>query len=187
MAPHRSKDKVDQTKEWQELYKEDDKLKQEFNDEFGDMEELTKEVDKDGDGIDDNTGQPITGIGEVKGTFADAGKKKDTESPEESKDLESWNKWVAAAEEEVTKETIDKRVQEVASQENDKVWNDAKRKWKEENPNQNAKDWKHAYISGRIHELPWATLVNNEQEGYVQNAEQSESSVWNKLQDSDNK
>ena len=181
------KDKVDQTKEWQELYKEDDKLKQEFNDEFGDMEELTKEVDKDGDGIDDNTGQPITGIGEVKGTFADAGKKKDTESPEESKDLESWNKWVAAAEEEVTKETIDKRVQEVASQENDKVWNDAKRKWKEENPNQNAKDWKHAYISGRIHELPWATLVNNEQEGYVQNAEQSESSVWNKLQDSDNK
>ena len=181
------KDKVDQTKEWQELYKEDDKLKQEFNDEFGDMEELTKEVDKDGDGIDDNTGQPITGIGAVKGTFADAGKKKDTESPEESKDLESWNKWVAAAEEEVTKETIDKRVQEVASQENDKVWNDAKRKWKEENPNQNAKDWKHAYISGRIHELPWATLVNNEQEGYVQNAEQSESSVWNKLQDSDNK
>ena len=187
MAPHRSKDKVDQTKEWQELYKEDDKLKQEFNDEFGDMEELTKEVDKDGDGIDDNTGQPITGIGAVKGTFAGAGKKKDTESPEESKDLESWNKWVAAAEEEVTKETIDKRVQEVASQENDKVWNDAKRKWKEENPNQNAKDWKHAYISGRIHELPWATLVNNEQEGYVQNAEQSESSVWNKLQDSDNK
>ena len=187
MAPHRSKDEVDQTKEWQELYKEDDKLKQEFNDEFGDMEELTKEVDKDGDGIDDNTGQPITGIGAVKGTFAGAGKKKDTESPEESKDLESWNKWVAAAEEEVTKETIDKRVQEVASQENDKVWNDAKRKWKEENPNQNAKDWKHAYISGRIHELPWATLVNNEQEGYVQNAEQSESSVWNKLQDSDNK
>tara|TARA_R110002074_G_scaffold130198_2_gene271642 strand:+ start:4553 stop:6511 length:1959 start_codon:yes stop_codon:yes gene_type:complete len=187
MAPHRSKDEVDQTKEWQELYEEVDKPKQEFNDEFGDMEELTKEVDKDGDGIDDNTGQPITGIGAVKGTFADAGKKKDTESPEESKDLESWNKWVAAAEEEVTKETIDKRVQEVASQENDKVWNDAKRKWKEENPNQNAKDWKHAYISGRIHELPWATLVNNEQEGYVQNAEQSESSVWNKLQDSDNK
>ena len=177
----------DTTKEWQELYEEVDKPKQEFNDEFGDMEELTKEVDKDGDGIDDNTGQPITGIASANGKFSDAGKKKDIESPEESKDLESWNKWVAAAEEEVTKETIDKRAQEVESQENDKVWNDAKRKWKEENPNQNAKDWKHAYISGRIHELPWAILINNEQEGYVQNAEQSESSVWNKLQDPDNK
>jgi len=38
-------------------------------------------------------------------------------------------------------------------------------------------------VSGRIHVLPWAP----EQEGYVQNAEQSESSVWNKLQDSKNK
>ena len=175
----------DTTKEWQKLYEEVDKPKQEFNDEFGDMEELTKEVDKDGDGIDDNTGQPITGIGAVKGTFADAGKKKDTESPEESKDLESWNKWVAAAEEEVTKETIDKRAKEVEVQEGDRVWNDAKRKWKEANPDQNIKDWKHAYISGRIHELPWAPV--DEQEGYVQNAEQSESSVWNKLQDPNNK
>jgi hypothetical protein len=175
----------DTTKEWQELYEEVDKPKQEFNDEFGDMEELTKEVDKDGDGIDDNTGQPITGIGAVTGTFAEAGKKKGTESPEESNDLESWNKWVAAAEEEVTKETIDKRAKEVEVQEGDRVWNDAKRKWKEANPDQNIKDWKHAYISGRIHELPWAPV--DEQEGYVQNAEQSESSVWNKLQDPNNK
>ena len=45
------------------------------------------------------------------------------------------------------------------------------------------KDWKQAYVSGRIHVLPWAP----EQEGYVQNAEQSESSVWNKLQDDNNK
>ena len=37
----------------------------------------------------------------------------------------------------------------------------------------------------RIHELPWAPV--DEQEGYVQNAEQSESSVWNKLQDPNNK
>ena len=34
--------------------------------------------------------------------------------------------------------------------------------------------------------LPWAPTVN-EQEGYVQNAEQSESSLWNKLQDDNNK
>ena len=143
-------------------------------------------VDKDGDGIDDNTGQPITGILATKGSFGEP-KKKDIESPEESNDLESWNKWVAAAEEEVTKETIEYRAKEVEVQEGDRVWNDAKRKWKEANPNQKAKDWKQAYISGRIHELPWAQLVKDDYDGYVQNAEQSAKSVWNKLQDPDNK
>ena len=94
---------------------------------------------------------------------------------------------VAAAEEEVTKETIEYRAKEVEVQEGDRVWNDAKRKWKEANPNQKAKDWKQAYISGRIHELPWAQLVKDDYDGYVQNAEQSAKSVWNKLQDPDNK
>jgi len=167
----------DTTKEWQELYKEDDKLKQEFNDEFGDMEELTKEVD--------------------------AGKKKDIESPEELKeepsDVEQWNKWVAAAEKEVAQEQavmfgddnlkskeIKERANLVAKYEKDTEWNKSKRKWKDDNPDQSIKDWKQAYVSGRIHELPWAP-IENEQEGYVQNAEQSESSVWNKLQDTDNK
>lgn len=146
-------------------------------------------VDKDGDGIDDNTGQPITGILATKGSFGDS-KKKDIGSQEELKnpsDIEQWNKWVEAAEEEVTKETIDKRAKEVEVQEGDRVWNDAKRKWKEANPTQNAKDWKHAYISGRIHELPWAQLVVDDYNNYVQNAEQNENSVWNKLQDDKNK
>ena len=68
------------------------------------------------------------------------------------------------------------------------------------------KDWKHAYISGRIHELPWQQYLNYqdkevqdalesrikpdlteviEPESYKQNEEQSENSVWNKIRDKD--
>jgi hypothetical protein len=130
-------------------------------------------------------------------------KKKEQESSvelkEEPSDIEQWNKWVAAAEEEVTKEQavmfgkdnlknteIKDRASLVAKYENDVEWTTAKRKWKDDNPDQNIKDWKQAYVSGRIHELPWAPTVD-EQKGYVQNAEQSESSVWNKLKDNNNK
>jgi len=130
-------------------------------------------------------------------------KKKEQESSEELKeepsDVEQWNKWVEAAEAEVAKEQavmfgddnlkskeIKERATLVAKYEKDAEWNKAKRKWKDDNPDQNIKDWKQAYVSGRIHELPW-TPKKVEQEGYVQNAEQSESSVWNKLQDDNNK
>ena len=130
-------------------------------------------------------------------------KKKEQESSEELKeepsDIEQWNKWVQAAEKEVAQEQavmfgddnlkskeIKERATLVAKYENDAEWTKAKRKWKDDNPDQSIKDWKQAYVSGRIHELPWAP-IENEQEGYVQNAEQSESSVWNKLQDDNNK
>jgi len=130
-------------------------------------------------------------------------KKKEQESSEELKeepsDVEQWNKWVAAAEKEVAQEQavmfgddnlkskeIKERANLVAKYEKDTEWNKSKRKWKDDNPDQSIKDWKQAYVSGRIHELPWAPTVD-EQEGYVQNAEQSESSVWNKLQDPNNK
>ena len=89
-------------------------------------------------------------------------------------------------EDNLKKNEIKERATLVAKYEKDVEWNKAKRKWKDDNPDQSIKDWKQAYVSGRIHELPW-TPKENEQEGYVQNAEQSESSVWNKLQDPDNK
>ena len=85
----------------------------------------------------------------------------------------------------------------VAKYEYDAEWAKAKRKWKKENPESNIKDWKQAYITGRIHELPWAQYVEQEQrikpdlteviepEGYKQNAEQSDNSVWNKIRKQD--
>ena len=128
-------------------------------------------------------------------------KKKEVESSEELEeeptDVEQWNKWVEAAEKEVAKEQaimfgednlkkheIKNRASLVAKFEQDAEWNAAKRRWKEDNPDQNIKDWKQAYVSGRIHELPWAP---NRDEGYQQNSEQNENSVWNKIQDRNNK
>ena len=151
--------------------------------------------------------------------------KKDSESSVESKsDLDNWNEWVEAAnkaageekatqqegmlfgEDNLKKTEIKERANLVAKYEQDNAWNEAKRVWKAKNPDQNLKDWKHAYISGRIHELPWQQYLNYqdkevqdalesrikpdlteviEPEGYKQNEEQSENSVWNKIRDKD--
>ena len=49
----------------------------------------------------------------------------------------------------------------------------AKQAWKEDHPDQTIKQWKERYIHGRVDELPWI--------GYVQNSEQDENSIWNKI------
>ncbi len=140
--------------------------------------------------------------------------KKDTESSVESKsDLDNWNEWVEAAnaeaeaeakaegmlfgEDNLKKQEIKDRANLVKQYETDAEWTKAKRRWKEENPEGNIKDWKQAFISGRIHELPWASYVEKDQrikpdltevvepENYQQNAEQSENSVWSKIRKDD--
>ena len=123
--------------------------------------------------------------------------KKELESSEESKDINQWNNWVEAANKEAETEAF--RAQLVEEQDHSDIWTEAKRKWKQANPNLNVKDWKQAFISGRIKELPWAPLVDDTIEDmksknewpntteYVQNEEQSESSVWKKIQDNNNK
>ena len=45
----------------------------------------------------------------------------------------------------------------------DAEWNKAKRQWKEDNPDQSIKDWKQAFVSGRIHVLPWAPKKDEQQ------------------------
>ena len=150
--------------------------------------------------------------------------KKDTESSEESKtDLDNWNEWVDAAnkaaeqekvtedssvmfgEDNIKKNEIKDRAKKLQVMEEDAEWSKAKRKWKVENPDQNIKDWKQAYIVGRIHQLPWASYVQGSETadeekdrikpdlttviepGYVQNEEQTDNSVWKKIRDKDNK
>ena len=82
---------------------------------------------------------------------------------------------------------IKERVTEVAKHADDEVWIEARRKWKDENPEENVKDWQQAYISGRIHELPWDVSYIAKDEkgkqftGYVQNNEQDENSIWQKI------
>ena len=139
--------------------------------------------------------------------------KKDTESSEGSKtDLDNWNSWVEAANAEAVKdlgevftpEQITERAKLLETYENDNEWTKAKRRWKDDNPDQNIKDWKQAYITGKIEDLPWARFVSNpevleeeigrlkpdlteviEPQGYKQNEEQSDKSVWNKIRDKD--
>ena len=52
-----------------------------------------------------------------------------------------------------------------------------KRQWKNDNPNENLKSWKTLYIQGRIDKLPWVP----DEEGYVQNSEQSDDTLWKRL------
>ena len=53
-----------------------------------------------------------------------------------------------------------------------------KQQWKAEHPNENLKMYKKLYIHGRINSLPWIP-----EEGYVQNAEQSNNSIWKEIRD----
>ena len=149
--------------------------------------------------------------------------KKDTASSEESKTyLDNWNEWVEAANAEAAKEAqqegmlfgddnlkkteIKERASLVQKYDQDNAWSEAKRIWKSKHPDQNIKDWKHAFISGRIHELPWQQYLDYqdkevqealesrikpdltevvEPDGYKQNAEQSDKSVWSKIRDNE--
>jgi hypothetical protein len=54
----------------------------------------------------------------------------------------------------------------------------AKLRWKAEHPDQNLKFWKDQYIKGKIDELPW------ENQSYQQNEEQSDSSIWKQIRQS---
>jgi hypothetical protein len=113
----------------------------EFDDEFGDIEELQKEA---------------------------ADQKK---SPEESNDLDNWNKWVAAAEEEVAKEETDPKnnipdtanrvfyPEELDNQEYI-MKEKGKQVVKETKPDSNNPDTK---------------------DSYIQNEEQNDSSLWKRL------
>jgi len=114
-------------------------LDKEFDDEFGDIEELQKE-------------QP----------------KKKVESSDVSKEREL----------------------ELEEQEEDLDWKDAKQRWKDDHPQSTIKNYKNMYIRGVINKLPWETYLTKpdtidspSQEGYIQNEEQSNESIWKRIGD----
>ena len=113
-----------------------EEIDNEFDDEFGDIEELQKEA---------------------------ADQKK---SPEESDDLDNWNKWVAAAEEEVAKE---KDIPDTAN----------RMFYPEELDNQE-------YImkeNGKqvVKETKPDSNDSSTKDSYIQNEEQNDSSLWKRL------
>jgi hypothetical protein len=65
------------------------------------------------------------------------------------------------------------RTKELEEAEESEEYKNAKQAWKAEHPDQTVKFWKDQYIKGKIDELPW--------EQYVQNAEQSNNSIWQRI------
>ena len=69
--------------------------------------------------------------------------------------------------------------------EQDDAWVTARADWEVANPEVSREAWKDAFSKGEIDSLPWETPVQadnyNTSEGYQQNAEQSESTLFNKL------
>lgn len=78
-----------------------------------------------------------------------------------------------------------KREADYKLKEQDETFQLNKTTWKEANPDQTLKHYKNLYVKGLIDSLPWeqtATDDNyNTSEGYQQNAEQSDNTLFNKL------
>ena len=73
-----------------------------------------------------------------------------------------------------------------ADREQDDAWVTDRAIWEANNPDADRAAWKHAFETGEIDSLPWETTAapdnyNSTSEGYQQNAEQSESTLFNKL------
>ena len=74
-------------------------------------------------------------------------------------------------------------------------WSEAKRKWKDENPNLTIKAFKEKYLLGEIDSFPWETYLDKEDSsdsikttvdsGYIQNEEQTDETAWRRVRDKD--
>jgi FtsZ-binding cell division protein ZapB len=72
-----------------------------------------------------------------------------------------------------------------ADREQDDAWVTDRAIWESNNPDQDRDAWKNAFEKGEIDSLPWETTIEPDnysvQEGYQQNAEQSDNTLFNKL------
>ena len=72
-----------------------------------------------------------------------------------------------------------------ADREQDDAWVTDRAIWESNNPKEDRDAWKNAFEKGEIDSLPWEQPVEpdnyNASEGYQQNAEQSENTLFNKL------
>ena len=78
-----------------------------------------------------------------------------------------------------------KREADYELKEKDEIFQLNKATWKDANPDQTLKHYKNLYVKGLIDSLPWETPPQDDnykaQEGYQQNAEQNENTLFNKL------
>ena len=92
--------------------------------------------------------------------------------------------------EELDKPTVQKYTEEQLDElDLQPEWQDAKQRWKTDNPNETLKEHKQKYKAGIINTLPWEDYVQPELDStdtkteYIQNQEQSESSIWKTIGD----
>ena len=79
---------------------------------------------------------------------------------------------------------------ELEEQEEDLDWKAAKQRWKDDHPGSTIKTYKEMYIRGVIDTLPWKSYVTKpdiidqpSKDGYIQNEEQSNDSIWKRIGD----
>jgi hypothetical protein len=99
----------------------------------------------------------------------------------------------------ISNELKTQRTKELEDQEQDEDWQTAKQVWKEDHPSLTLKTFKQLYIEGKIDHLPWEEYkpkkfiakegnvqvskeTTDENEGYIQNAEQTDESIWKNIQ-----
>jgi len=88
------------------------------------------------------------------------------------------NKIFYAGEADQTKKKELARKEQYEQLEASDAMKDAKYRWKLDHPEETLKGYKTLYIKGVIDKLPWEDYRKNEEEGYKQNAEQDEKSIW---------
>jgi hypothetical protein len=127
----------------------------------------------------------------------------DEEDPkfDEKKPLDQWNEMIAEAERAVQEEEDHEIIEQASHSEKE-----AMAKWKAENPDSSLKHQRKLLDRGMIEELPWLKYLKaqpdfsdddaaeeaakwaqeqleKKKSGYVQNAEQSEKTIWQRVQD----
>ena len=151
VPPAAEDEKEDTTKEWQELYEDVDK------------ETLDKEQENDLDKWNDWV------------ETANKEAEKEVEQPVEKKNLES---------SEDSEKSSDRLTEEqLNALDNEPEWKDAKQRWKDDHPNDTIKNYKTMYLKGIISKLPWESYLTQKEDdnGYIQNAEQSQQSIWSRI------
>ena len=126
----------------------------------------------------------------------------ETLDKEEENDLDKWNDWVETANKEAEKEVeqpVEKKnlessedsvkssdrltEEQLNALDNEPEWKDAKQRWKDDHPNDTIKNYKTMYLKGIISKLPWESYLTQKEDdnGYIQNAEQSQQSIWSRI------
>ena len=146
----------------------------EFDDEFGDIATLEKQV------LAETVYDTLSAIGnkEIPDT------KNRMFYPEELEQQDIQKKSIKLSDESrLTEEQINEL-------DTHPSWQDAKQRWKDDHPTETLKDSKMKYLHGIIDKLPWEDYLlephltePKEENGYIQNQEQTEKSIWKNIGD----